>query len=77
MTNVQVYTQFPQLPLNLRIELVDESGIHYEPNQVREVDYLAKFLNKCVVNKICREMIAGNKAGVIEVYQDKVVVKEN
>lgn len=77
MMNVHALAQFPQLPLNIEIKLVDESGNRFNPNEVKEVDYLSKFQNKCVVNKVCREMIAGKKAGIIEVYQDKIVIKEN
>ncbi|HEX4851581.1 MAG TPA: hypothetical protein VFV08_12275 [Puia sp.] len=75
--NLQILNHFQPLPVNIRIELVDESGKHYHPHEVNPVDYLSRFLNKCVVNKVCREMIARKKAGIIEVYQDKIVVKEN
>ncbi|PWT71883.1 MAG: hypothetical protein C5B59_16945 [Bacteroidetes bacterium] len=75
--SLQVFNQFQPLPINIRIELVDESGKHYLPHEVNPVDYLSRFLNKCVVNKVCREMIARKKAGVIEVYQDRIIVKEN
>ena len=77
MTNMFAHIQFLKLPRNLKIELVDESGKHFDPREVKEVDYLARFLNKCVVNKVCKEMIALKKTGIIEVYQDKIVVKEN
>ena len=77
MAALYAHMQFLSLPGNLKIELVDELGNHFDPREVKEVDYLAKFLNKCVVNKVCKEMIAKKRAGTIEVYQDKIIVKEN
>jgi len=61
----------------IKVELVDENGNHIDPRQVKEVEYLSKFQNKCVVNKVYSQMIADQRSGVIEVYQDKIVVKEN
>jgi len=77
MKSLYAHMQFPPLPVNIKIELVDESGNHLDPYNIKEVDYLSKFLNKCVVYKVCREMIARKKAGIIEIYQDKIIFKEN
>ncbi len=77
MSNLQLRLQAPQSPFDIRIELVDESGKHLDPNEVGELDYLARFQHKCVVNKVYRDMIASRKTGIIEVYQDKVIIKEN
>jgi len=77
MIYLQTITQFALLPLSIKIQLVDESGQRLDPKEVKSLEYLSKFQNKCVVNKICRDMIADRKTGTIEVYQDKVVIKEN
>jgi hypothetical protein len=77
MTNLQTRLQGPQSPFDIRIELIDESGNHLDPLEVKDLDYLSRFQNKCVVNKVYREMVASQKTGTIEVYQDKIVVKEN
>jgi hypothetical protein len=66
-----------RLPHNIQIRLVDESGNFLDPLQIKEVDYLSRFQNKCVVNKVYAQMLADNRSGVIEVYQDKVVIKDN
>ena len=65
------------LPHNIKIRLIDEHGNFIDPLQINEVDYLARFQNKCVVNKVYNQMLADKRSGVIEVYQDKIVVKEN
>ncbi|GGA98844.1 hypothetical protein [Puia dinghuensis] len=65
------------LPSNIKIRLIDESGNFIDPHQIKEVDYLSRFINKCVVNKVFQKMMADKRSGVIEVYQDKVLVKEN
>ncbi|HMH24566.1 MAG TPA: hypothetical protein VK563_22450 [Puia sp.] len=44
---------------------------------MNEIDYLSQFQHKCVVNKVYREMLAENRSGIIEVYQDKIIVKDN
>ncbi|HXB94455.1 MAG TPA: hypothetical protein VNU70_04830 [Puia sp.] len=62
---------------NISIRLIDEYGNRIDPLQIREIDYLSRFINKCVVNKVFRQMLADKRTGVIEVYQDKVLVKEN
>ena len=62
---------------NIKILLIDEQGKNVDPLQIKEVDYLSRFINKCVVNKVYQKMIADKRSGVIEVYQDKVLVKEN
>ena len=62
---------------NISIRLIDESGNRIDPLQIKEVDYLSRFINKCVVNKVFRQMLADKRTGVIEVYKDKVLVKEN
>ena len=77
MTVLPAFMRSSQSPLNIRIELVDESGNHFDPKEIKEVDYLSRFLNKCVVNKVYQQMIADKKTGTIEVYQDKIVVREN
>lgn len=69
--------QTATLPFNIKVELVDENGNHLDPRHVKEVDYLARFQNKAVVNKVYNEMVADQRSGIIEVYQDKVVVREN
>jgi hypothetical protein len=63
--------------MNIRIKCIDESGNTFDPLQLKEVDYLSRFLNKCVVNKVYNQMVADNRSGIIEVYHDKIVVKEN
>ncbi len=62
---------------NIQIHLIDELGNRLDPQQIREVDYLSRFMNKCVVNKVFEKMLADNRSGVIEVYSDKVLVKDN
>lgn len=62
---------------NIKIRLIDEQGNFIDPLQLKEVDYLARFQNKCVVNKVYHQMLADKRSGIIEVYQDKIVVKEN
>jgi hypothetical protein len=66
-----------QAPHNIKIRLIDEQGNFIDPHQLKEVDYLARFQNKCVVNKVYHQMLADNRSGIIEVYQDKIVVREN
>jgi hypothetical protein len=66
-----------QLPHNIRIRLVDETGKSVDPLQIRAVDYLSRFMNICVVNKVFAQMMADKRSGVIEVYQDRIVVREN
>ncbi|MBS1663483.1 MAG: hypothetical protein JST68_20745 [Bacteroidetes bacterium] len=66
-----------QLAHNIKIRLVDETGRFVDPLQLKEIDYLARFQNKAVVNKVYNQMLADKRSGVIEVYQDKIVVKEN
>jgi len=77
MLNLYANSLWNHLPSNIKISLVDESGNRLDPFQVNEVDYLSRFINKCVVNKVLQRMMASNQKGVIEVYNDKVVVKEN
>ncbi|HVS97302.1 MAG TPA: hypothetical protein VHE54_12495 [Puia sp.] len=62
---------------NISIRLIDEYGNRIDPHHINEVDYLSRFINKCVVNKVFRQMMADRRTGVIEVYQDKVLVKDN
>jgi hypothetical protein len=62
---------------NISIRLIDEYGNRIDPLHIKEVDYLSRFINKCVVNKVFRQMLADKRTGVIEVYQDKVLVKDN
>ena len=65
------------LPSNIKIRLIDEHGNLIDPVQLKEADYLSRFQNKCVVNKVYHQMLADKRSGVIEVYQDKVIVREN
>jgi hypothetical protein len=62
---------------DIKIRLIDEYGNFLDPFQIKEVDYLSRFINKCVVDKVYRKMLADNRSGVIEVYNDKIVVKDN
>jgi hypothetical protein len=77
MLNLYTNAFWNQLPSTIKIRLVDESGNSLDPHQVNEVDYLSRFINKCVVNKVLQRMLASNQKGVIEVYNDKVLVKDN
>ena len=70
-------TLWGHLPHNIQIRLIDESGNFIDPLQIREVDYLSRFQNKAVVNKVYHQMLADNRSGVIEVYQDKIIIKDN
>ena len=65
------------LPSNIKIRLIDEHGNFIDPLLLQEADYLSRFQNKCVVNKVYHQMLADKRSGVIEVYQDKVIVREN
>ncbi|HWB90404.1 MAG TPA: hypothetical protein VG605_01070 [Puia sp.] len=65
------------LPHNIQIRLIDETGNFIDPLQIKEVDYLSRFQNKCVVNKVYNQMLADNRSGIIEVYQDKIIIKDN
>lgn len=62
---------------NISIQLIDEFGNRIDPLQIREIDYLSRFIHKCVVGKIIRQMQADRRSGVIEVYPDKVMIREN
>jgi hypothetical protein len=77
MLNLNTAAFFGSLPGNIKIRLVDESGNFVDPHQIREVDYLARFINKCVVTKVFRQMMADKRSGTIEVYQDRIIVREN
>jgi hypothetical protein len=80
MFNVNAFwqsTPTSSSPFNIRIELVDEQGNYVDPHHLKEVEYLSRFQNKCVVNKVFHQMIADQRSGTIEVYQDRIVVKEN
>lgn len=77
MFNANHSMQWGTSPLNIKIRCIDESGNSVDPGNLKEVDYLARFQNKCVVNKVYHQMVADNRSGTIEVYQDKIVVKEN
>lgn len=77
MFNFNTYYQAGQQNANIRIALIDETGNCIDPTHINEVDYLARFQNKCVVNKVYHQMIADKRSGVIEVYQDKIIVKDN
>jgi|GEM_PF-824290 len=77
MLNLYANTLWNHLPSNIKIRLIDESGNRLDPVQVNDVDYLSRFINKCVVNKVLQRMLAARQTGVIEVYNDKVLVKDN
>jgi hypothetical protein len=77
MLNVNPTAMWGQLPQNIKIRLIDEHGNFIDPRHLKEVDYLSRFQNKCVVSKVFHQMMADNRSGVIEVYHDRVVVKDN
>jgi hypothetical protein len=77
MSNLNITALWGHLPANIKIRLIDESGNLIDPLQLNEVDYLSRFQNKCVVNKVYHQMLADNRSGIIEVYQDKIVVRDN
>jgi hypothetical protein len=77
MLNINTTALWGHLPSNIMIRLIDETGKPIDPQQLNEIDYLSRFQNKCVVNKVYHQMLADNRSGIIEVYQDKIVVKEN
>jgi hypothetical protein len=77
MMNVHTYWQASNQASNIRIELIDEQGNRCDPHHINEVDYLSRFQNKAVVNKVYSKMIADNRTGTIEVYQDKILIREN
>ena len=77
MLNGNNFQQWAHLPQNIKIRCIDESGNTVNPLHLNEVDYLARFQNKCVVNKVFNQMVADNRSGIIEVYQDKIVIREN
>ncbi len=62
--------------MNIQIQCVDELGNHINPNHISPAEYLSRFLNKCVVNKVYQKMLAAGRSGTILVYQDKIEVKE-
>lgn len=76
MLNLNTAALWGHLTSNIKIRLIDEHGNFIDPLQLKEVDYLARFMNKCVVSKVYRQMLADNRSGVIEVYQDRVIVKD-
>jgi hypothetical protein len=77
MLNLNTAALWGHLPSDIKIRLIDEQGNFIDPLQLKEVDYLSRFQNKCVVNKVYHQMLADKRSGVIEVYQDKVVIREN
>jgi len=77
MLNINTTALWGHLPANIKTRLIDESGNLIDPLQLNEVDYLSRFQNKCVVNKVYHQMLADNRSGIIEVYQDKIVVRDN
>lgn len=77
MSPIQILPRLSQLPQNIKIEWIDESGNAIDATLLNEVEYLSRFLNKCVVNKVCYNMIADHRSGTIRVYQDKILVHEN
>jgi hypothetical protein len=77
MLNINTTALWGHLPSNIKIRLIDEGGNLIDPLQLNEIDYLSRFQNKCVVNKVYHQMLADNRSGIIEVYQDKIVVKDN
>jgi hypothetical protein len=77
MLNSNILPRLMQLPQNIKIEWIDESGNSIDANQLNEVEYLSRFLNKWVVKKICTNMIADQRSGTIQVFHDKILVQEN
>ena len=77
MLNLNTAALWGHLPADIKIRLIDESGNPIDPRQLKEIDYLSRFQNKCVVSKVYHQMLADKRSGIIEVYQDKVVVKDN
>jgi hypothetical protein len=77
MLNLDATQLWGHMPSDIKIRLIDEQGNFIDPLQIKEVDYLARFQNKCVVNKVYHQMLADKRSGIIEVYQDKIVVREN
>jgi hypothetical protein len=77
MLNLNTAALWGHLSSNIKIRLIDELGNFIDPLQLKEVDYLSRFQNKCVVNKVYHQMLADKRSGVIEVYQDKVIIREN
>ena len=77
MLNLNTTALWGHLPSNIKIRLIDETGSLIDPLQLNEIDYLSRFQNKCVVNKVYHQMLADKRSGIIEVYQDKIVVKDN
>ncbi|MDR3714983.1 MAG: hypothetical protein P4L51_19390 [Puia sp.] len=77
MLNSNILPRFMQLPQDIKIEWIDESGNSIDANQLNEVEYLSRFLNKWVVRKICTNMIADRRSGTIRVYHDRVQIQEN
>jgi hypothetical protein len=74
---VNTFSPGAHLPMNIKIRCIDETGNPVDPLHLNEVDYLSRFQNKCVVNKVYNQMVADNRSGIIEVYQDRIVVKDN
>ena len=77
MSNLNTTALWGHLPANIKIRLIDETGNLIDPLQLKEIEYLSRFQNKCVVNKVYHQMLADNRSGIIEVYHDKIVVKDN
>jgi hypothetical protein len=77
MSNLNTTALWGHLPANIKIRLIDETGNLIDPLQLKEVEYLSRFQNKCVVNKVYNQMLADNRSGIIEVYHDKIVVRDN
>jgi hypothetical protein len=77
MLNFHTTAQWGHLPSNIKIRLIDETGNPIDPLHLKEIDYLSRFQNKCVVNKVYNQMLADNRSGIIEVYQDKIIIKDN
>ena len=69
----------PNLSLsqNIKVEWIDESGNSINANELNEVEYLSRFQNKWVVRKICTNMIADHRSGTIQVFQDRIQIREN
>lgn len=77
MVFVNTFSQGSHLPMNIMIRCIDESGNPVDPRHLKEVDYLSRFQNKCVVNKVYNQMVADNRSGIIEVYHDRIEVRDN
>ncbi len=64
MLNLNATQLWGHLPHNIKIRLIDEKGNFIDPLQLNEVDYLSRFQNKCVVNKVYNQMLADKRSAL-------------